>query len=217
MTACFVTATGTDIGKTWVSAELLRHARANGRSARGFKPVVSGFPGPDLAATDSGVLLAAMGESVTDDAIAAISPWRFAQPLSPDMAAAREGRSIPFDDLIAFCRAQITGEGLTLIEGVGGVMVPLDDTHTVCDWMAALGLPVILVAGAYLGTISHTLTALAALDAAKIPVKALALNDRGDGPVPVAETASAIARFAPGVAIVPIGGEGDISALAALL
>ena len=79
-----------------------------------------------------------------------MSPWRFAAPLSPDMAASRERRSIPFDALVAHCRAASERRGVTLIEGIGGVMTPLDAEHTVLDWIAALGAPALLVVGSYL-------------------------------------------------------------------
>src|SRR3546814_8137834 len=79
-----------------------------------------------------------------------MSPWRFRAPLSPDMAAAREGRTVPFDDLVDHCRDRLAAAaGPLLIEGVGGAMVPLDECHTVLDWMAALALPALLVSGTY--------------------------------------------------------------------
>ncbi len=71
-------------------------------------------------------------------------------------------------------------------------MVPLDTRHTTRDWMAALNLPVILVAGSYLGTISHTLTAIAALRAAGLAIHALILNESQYSPVPLAELAASI-------------------------
>ena len=221
MSAYFVTATGTDVGKTYVGAALIRYWCAKGIAARALKPLVSGFPGDDVSASDPGVLLRAMGEAVTEENLAALSPWRFAEPLSPDMAAAREDRSIPYDELIAFCTKAIAqAKGPLLVEGVGGVMVPLDARHTVLDWMADLELPLLLVAGSYLGSISHTLTALAALDARGLKPRALVLNDTGNAPVPLEETAAAIARFAPGIAIVTIprnATNDEISRLAALL
>ena len=100
------------------------------------------------------------GARPTREEIDRISPWRFAAPLSPDLAAAAEGRSIDFKALVEFSRDAAYGRGTVFIEGVGGIMVPLDATHTVLDWMSALRIPVLLVAGSYLGTISHTLTAL---------------------------------------------------------
>ncbi|MDE2463751.1 MAG: dethiobiotin synthase [Alphaproteobacteria bacterium] len=218
MSAYFVTATGTDIGKTYVSAALLRAFREAGEKVSALKPIVSGFPGPDPARSDPGVLLTAMAKSPDEAAINAISPWRFSEPLSPDMAAAREGRTIPFDELVAFCRRRIVAhEGLLLVEGVGGVMVPIDDVHTVRDWIVELGIPVLLVAGGYLGTISHTLTALDALASVGLRPHAVIVNDCGGAPVPLEETVATIARFAPHMPIVSMARDGDISALTALL
>ena len=205
MSAFFVTATGTDVGKTFVAAGLVRYLRGEGIDAAALKPIVSGFDRANARVSDPGVLLNAMGKAVTPEAVTRISPWRFAAPLSPDMAAVREGKNIGFDALIGFCRDAIAAHrGTLLIEGVGGAMVPLDARHTVLDWMAALRLPAILVAGSYLGTISHTLTAASAMARAGVTVAALAINDSGDGAVPLGETATTIGRFVPNIPIATI-------------
>ena len=169
MRSYFVTATGTDIGKTYVTAGILRAARAAGRPVQRHQTRPLRLrPRHSPPARDPAVLLAAMGKRVTQRNIAAITPWRFTAPLSPDMAAAREGRRVDFGALTAFCEAAIANAPDTLlIEGVGGVAVPLDDRHLVADWISALHIPAILVAGTYLGTISHTFTAAAFLDAPK--------------------------------------------------
>lgn len=219
MTAIFVTATGTGIGKTYVTAGLARHLAEQGKSVGVLKPVVTGFM-PDHNGSDPAVLLKALGEPASVDAMAAIAPWRFALPLSPDMAAAREGREIDFDELLAFCRAAVARHDTLLIEGIGGVMVPLDARHTVLDWMAALDLPVILVTGSYLGTLSHTLTAAAALERASVRLACLVMNDSGDGQVPLTDTAATLRRFLPGleIAIVPRNASSlDFAPLAALV
>ncbi len=134
--------------------------------------MASGFDPKNVAATDTGALLDALGLAATPANLDSVSPWRFVAPLSPDMAAAREQRVIPFDEFLEFCRTPRPSD-VTLIEGIGGVMVPLDDTHTVLDWIVELGAPVLLVAGSYLGTLSHTLTAVAAL-------RARGVRTRGD-------------------------------------
>jgi dethiobiotin synthetase len=201
----FVTATGTDIGKTFVSAGLIRHWLANGQRVEALKPVLSGFDPAAMASSDSGVLLAALGKAVTPQQIERISPWRFTAPLSPDMAAQREGRRIDVDDLVSFCQSSIAAQdGITLIEGVGGVMVPLDGERTVLDWMMLLQIPVVLVAGSYLGTISHTLTALDALLRRDMPIAALAVSESESQPVPLDETVTAIARFAGSIAVIGV-------------
>jgi dethiobiotin synthetase len=207
----FVTATGTDIGKTFVTAGLIRAC-----GAKAIKPIMSGFDEAAPEASDAGALLSAMGREITPEAIAAISPWRYAAPLSPDMAAAREGASINFEALLAFCRVA----DAALVEGVGGVMVPLNGKETVREWIAALKIPAILVAGTYLGTISHILTAAHALAAAGILIATIVLNESEISPVPPPETAATIGRFLPGIPIhiIPRGGSDEaFAALAAFL
>ena len=215
MSAFFITATGTDIGKTYVTAGLLRHLRSEGASA--IKPVVSGFTAESAAVSDPVQLLEAMGETITAETLTRISPWRFAEPLSPDMAAAREGRTIDFAALVEFCRARVSGaEGPLFVEGVGGVMVPLDVRHTVRDWMAALGLPVVLVAGSYLGTISHTLTALDVLARTRLKVAALVVNETAGSAVPLEETTTTLHRFAGDIPIVALRRGADAAEFGAL-
>jgi dethiobiotin synthetase len=193
MTTYFVTSTGTGIGKTLTTALLLRQLAAAKRPARAIKPVLSGFDPQSAAESDAGILLAAMGRRATQQSIAAIAPWRFAAPLSVDMAAAREGRAVDFDALVAWCRAQQREDHL-LIEGAGGVMAPLDDRHVMRDWIAALDVPALLVTGSYLGTLSHTLTALVALREKRIHVAATIVAASPGSPVSVQETAEVIAR-----------------------
>ncbi|MDY0883699.1 dethiobiotin synthase [Dongia soli] len=199
----FVTATGTDIGKTYVSAGLLRHWRQAGKRISALKPVMSGFDRSQAAASDAGELLQAMGLPVDDAHLDRLAPWRFAAPLSPDMAALREGKTIDPEAVTAFCRRHLENDlDYILVEGVGGVMVPLSESGTVLDWMASLKLPTILVAGSYLGTISHTLTALAVLKMRQISVASVVLNESPVSPVPLSETAAALKQHWGGIDIV---------------
>jgi len=106
--------------------------------------------------------------------------------------------------------------GVLLIEGVGGIMVPLDDERTILDVMMALRLPLILVAGSYLGTISHTLTALDALYRRDLDVTAIIVSETPGSTVPLDDTVKAIARFADPVIGLPrsqsrAGGSADDS------
>jgi dethiobiotin synthetase len=104
MSAFFVTATGTDIGKTFVTAGLIRHLRRLGHKVDAFKPVLSGFEMGGAAQSDAGQLLAALELDVTLETLDRMAPWRFTAPLSPDMAAAHENRSIDFQALVSACR-----------------------------------------------------------------------------------------------------------------
>ncbi len=196
MSAIFITATGTDVGKTYVAASLIRHLRGMGRMVDAIKPVVSGYDPEAAEASDPGVLLHALGLPVTEQEVDRISPWRFRAALSPDLAAAHEGRAIDVDTVIKFCQTAIEQRrDILLIEGVGGIMVPLDGERTILDVMMALQLPLILVAGSYLGTISHTLTALDALFRRELQVLAVVVSETSGSAVPLDDTVAAIARF----------------------
>lgn len=208
MTAVFVTSSGTDVGKTFVTVKLIEELRAGGRRAQALKPVASGFDAAHPESSDTALLLRAQGLEVTPENLDAVSPWRFAAPLSPDMAAARERRGIPFDALVAHCRAASEHDGITLIEGIGGVMVPLDSRHTVLDWIAALDAPALLIVGSYLGTLSHSLTAAAALRQRGVPLLGIVVSESQVQPVPAEETAATLARFVADtpVRVLPRGG-----------
>lgn len=205
MSAIFVTATGTDIGKTFVSAGLLKHWKAAGQPAEAIKPVSTGFDPAEAEGSDAGLLLRAQGKPATVEEIERISPWRFAAPLSPDVASSRERRTLPFDELVDFSkRAMKAAKGHLLIEGVGGVMVPLNDRHTVLDWMVELDAPLIVVTGSYLGTLSHTLTCLDVLKRRDLTIRALVVNETPGSSVPFSDTVSRLKCFASGTPIVAL-------------
>lgn len=190
MSTYFVAGTGTGVGKTFTTCALLYAAKLQKKKVRAFKPILSGWGGDDE--NDAMYIREA---SACKQALDDISPWRFAAPLSPHRAAALEGKVIDADALVDWSRAQMGTDGITLIEGVGGVMVPLTNVFTTLDWMEALAVPVILVTGSYLGTISHTLTALAVLRARKIQVAAVVMNESNGSSVTLAETKEGIAPF----------------------
>jgi dethiobiotin synthetase len=213
MTAIFVSATGTDVGKTFVTTGLIRHFLEAGRTVEAIKPIVSGFDPAALRASDSGALLAALRRPVTIEEAERLSPWRFAAPLSPDMAARREGRTIDFSAVTEFCRAAMAARrGHLLIEGIGGVMVPLDTRHTVLDLITQLRLPLLLVAGTYVGTISHTLTALQILTRRNLDVASVIVSESQGSAAPLDETVATIARFSDSIDVVGIPRLADAAA-----
>ena len=215
MAALFITGTGTDIGKTWLACALLRHWCAAGQRPLAFKPLLSGFDSSLVEASDPGQILSALGRDMAE--LDAIAPWRFAAPLSPNMAAALEGTAIDFDALVAFTRRAVGNDTCpTLIEGVGGVMVPLTDRQTVRDWIAASGLPAVLVAGSYLGSLSHTLTALEALLKVGVVVKAIVVNESDRSGVELDAVIENLMCHAPGVAVHGIPRAAPRSAVAGL-
>ncbi|HMM13979.1 MAG TPA: dethiobiotin synthase [Parvibaculum sp.] len=217
MTTIFVTSSGTDIGKTYVSALIIRQLHAKGLPVRALKPVVSGLDETTFPASDPAALLAALGEPVLYENVDTVSRWRFRAALSPDMAAAREGTSIDFRELVDHCRAREALHDPLLIEGVGGLIVPLDDRHTVLDWMLALKGPrlvPLLVVGSYLGTISHTLTTLDVMNRNGLAPRAIVVSESPAEPVPLDETVETIRRFAGLETIaLPRHGEPDLASL----
>lgn len=205
MKTLFITATGTEIGKTVVTTTLAWQARQRGEQVRVLKPVISGFDKDTYDESDTAQILRSLETEETEAAIDAISPWRFKAPLAPDMAAAREGTTLDFEPMVEFCREAESGpEGLLLIEGVGGLMVPLTETETVLDWIKALACPSVMVAGSYLGTISHTLTAMETAEKHGLDIAAIVISESEDSPVPISETANAIGRFLSGVPILEL-------------
>ena len=203
MAAYFVTSTGTDIGKTFVTASLIRYLRESSQPVAALKPVVSGYDSSVVETSDPAILLSALGRPVSAEEIERIAPWRFRAPLAPDIAAAREGRTVDFEKLVSYSRNEIDSTtGLLFIEGVGGIMVPLDANHTVLDWMEAINIPLLLVVGGYLGTISHTLTALDVLAKHKLRIAAIVVSENERDTVELDDTVSSIARFAGDIDVI---------------
>jgi len=202
MSALFVTATGTDIGKTFIACGIVAELRRRGRKVEALKPLVSGYDDSRADESDPGRLLAALGRDRNPSEIERISPWRYRAPLAPDMAAKREGKTVDFGAVVKFCRDAVGKQRDLLIEGVGGVMAPIAEGKTVLDWMADLGIPVLLAAGSYLGAQSHALTALAAMRERRIfPIALVVCESTELGGVDPVETAASLKRFAGGMKI----------------
>jgi dethiobiotin synthetase len=172
----FVTGTGTGVGKTILSAALLAAIAATGEQVRAYKPVLTGLDerlAPDERDAwppDHELLAAAAGMAAED-----VAPLRYGPAVSPHLAAQLASERIDPARLLAAARAR--AEGATLIvEGVGGLLVPLTDDYTVCDLAAALRLPVLIAARSGLGTINHTLLTLHVARAAGLDVRAVVLT-----------------------------------------
>ncbi len=195
----------TDVGKTFVACALLRAARVKGLSVSALKPVVSGFNGRDWADSDPGQLITAMGQPLTPRRLEDVSPLRFPAPLSPPMAARREGRTVRLDDLLAVCRPWLAAgdAAFGILETAGGVMSPIAEDGLCLDLMMQVPLPILLVGGAYLGAISHNLTALSVLNGAGLTVEAMVVSESADPEAPdYDETVEALRQWSRGVRVV---------------
>jgi dethiobiotin synthetase len=166
----FVTGTDTGVGKTQASCALLSLLADAGLKPQGFKPYESGCASLRAPADTLALREAARSTLPVD----ALCPHRFRAPVAPGVAARRLGREPDWDvTLAAWERLR---HGPVVVEGAGGLFVPLDSRHDIIDLVATLRLPVLLVARAGLGTLNHTALSLQALAARRIPVKAVLLS-----------------------------------------
>jgi dethiobiotin synthetase len=216
MPALFVSAVGTDVGKTFVACALITALRATGRPVDAFKPVLSGFDGPD--GSDAARLLDALGRPLSD--LDRMSPLRFKAPLAPPSAARAEGYALPLSDLAARCHERMEeSDGILLIEGAGGIMSPLAEGATNLDLAVELGAPILLVTGSYLGAVSHTLTALEAIKARHLTVSAIVISESDGDPPPLDEITGALQTFCPAIpaVVAPRAAHWDASNLLAFV
>ena len=148
----FVTGTDTGIGKTIVSCALLSAYSARGNAVIGMKPVVTGRvcgEWVDVKAIVAASSIAAPREWV--------NPYAFIPPISPHLAAKQAGMEIDIEIIRqAYCNLQKISD-VVVVEGVGGIMAPLNDRNDVADMAYALDLPIILVVGMRLGCLNHAL------------------------------------------------------------
>ena len=176
----FVTGTGTDIGKTYFLEKIARQQQ----NIKIIKPVISGF-NEDDANSDLHRLLKALGQEPSAKNFDEICLYKFTPPLAPNIAAKISGEEINFDKIVNFCQDKIITAKNTdqkiYIEGAGGIMTPITDDKTYLDLVLALKIPVILVSKNYLGTISHSLSAIKVLEDSGVKINHIAFNHmRGD-------------------------------------
>jgi dethiobiotin synthetase len=159
----FITATDTGIGKTFVTAGLARAFREAGVDVGVMKPVATGcrkvdngvvFGTPGLISDDAERIRNAAG---SDDELNLINPVRYEEPLAPLVAAQRARSPVDLSDIVSAYEKLRTRHQLLLIEGIGGLMVPIMEEYYVTDLIKTLECPAIIVTRPNLGTINHTL------------------------------------------------------------
>ncbi|MFA6563397.1 MAG: dethiobiotin synthase [Verrucomicrobiia bacterium] len=159
----FITGTDTGVGKTFVTAALVRALRKAGVHTGAVKPFATG------SRDDARVLRSAMDGELT---LAEINPVFFKRPLAPMVAARLEGKRVPLRVGLLAKRFE-----LLLVEGIGGWLVPLTERVTVADWVARQRWPIVIVARAGLGTINHTLLTVESARRRGVKIAAVFLND----------------------------------------
>ena len=183
MRGLFVTGTDTGVGKTVLSAALLAAMVAAGEPVRAHKPVLTGLDHADAGAEgqpgawppDHELLARVTGMRPEE-----VAPLRFGPAASPQLAASLAGESLEPERLIAAARQGAAGVTL-VVEGVGGLLVPLAEDYSVCDLAAALGLALVIAARPGLGTINHTLLTLEAARGAGLKARVASLEPFDEG------------------------------------
>ena len=186
--AIFVTGTDTGVGKTVVACALAAWCRSRGLRVGVMKPIATGDR------DDAKRLAHAAG---TRDHVASINPVFFPEPLAPWTAARRARRSIRLEPLVQRYRAVAARYDITIVEGVGGLLVPLTERLTVVDLVRRLDVPMVIVARAGLGTINHTLLTCRWARHQGLPVRGIVLNHAT--PPPADPMARLAVRTNPGI------------------
>jgi len=169
----FITGTDTEIGKTAVTAGIAACLKKQGQNVGVMKPVAAG------SRSDAEYLREAAGVS---DLLDDINPVFLQEPLSPNVAALREARSVELDPIYQAFTRLANAHTYLLVEGVGGLLVPIRDDFSAADLARELNLPVLIVARAALGTINHTLLTIEAAVARSLNVRGVVYNTLLPGP-----------------------------------
>lgn len=201
MKKIFVTSTGTEVGKTLFVSGLIKKLKQKSKVLKVLKPVISGFDFGDVP-NDISLICDALGENYSKQKTDEISLYKFAAPLSPDQASEIEKRSIDFSKLLSFCNEDYDGDFL-VIEGIGGHQVPLTKKHTIMDLISALKCDLnILVAGSYLGCLSHTISAIKNFESERVAIDLLVvtenLDEKDELYIPSSQTIASLKNFFSG-------------------
>jgi dethiobiotin synthetase len=197
----FITGTDTNVGKTWVAAGLTAALRQRGVKAVYFKPIQSGCPEEEgrLIPTDARLARTLAG---LVEPLEVLSPICLRLPLAPGVAAAQAGVEVDPGRIAAGLKALAVRYEFLVVEGAGGLYVPLIDTHfLVLDLIRWLNLPLAVVAKSGLGTINHTVLTVKAAQAAGIQVAGVILNRYPEKPGLAAETNPGVIAALTGVPI----------------
>ena len=210
----FVTGTDTDAGKTFVSCSLLRALRARGLRVAARKPVESGCAreGGELRPADAILLQAAAGG---EEALERICSLRLEEALAPGIAAERAGVSLDLDACLEECRQRASEVDMLLVEGAGGLLVPLAGDVDCAEFARRLGASLLVVVGVKLGAINHALLTLEAARARGLPIEGVILTHPSQDTDTAKETLrESLARLddAPILAEIPFSGSDEAGA-----
>ena len=162
----FVTGTDTGVGKTVASAALIHALRGAGEVVLPMKPIAAGAEERDGRWLNEDTLALAAAAGLGMEALDRVTPLLLREPMSPHIAAAREGRTITLAPILAELERARPADAFRVVEGVGGFVVPLGDHLDTVELARAVALPVVLVVGLRLGCLNHSLLTARAVEAA---------------------------------------------------
>lgn len=173
--AFFITGTDTGIGKTYVACQLIRQYVAQGYRVVGMKPVAAGCELVDGKWVNEDVRLLTEASNV-DAPLQLVNPYCFNPPIAPHIAAEQEGVDIQLDVIAQAYQALAELADIVVVEGAGGLLVPLNAQHTIADLIAYLNIPVLFVVGMRLGCINHALLSIEVMQTRHLPISAWVAN-----------------------------------------
>lgn len=172
----FITGTDTGVGKTYVACGIASELRKNGIDVGVMKPAESGCRIRKGSLIPADALALAQAAEVNDH-LDLVNTYRFREPLAPAVAARLEGKRIDLRAILRSFRTLASRHDFMLVEGAGGIMVPLTSRLTYLDLAAKIGFPALIVARPNLGTINHTLLTVEALRKRSVPILGICIND----------------------------------------
>jgi dethiobiotin synthetase len=142
-----------------------------------YKPILSGFNISNIKDSDSYKILKTNNKEPKMEDIKEISPWLFEKPIAPSIAAKKEKKSLKYNDVLEWCLKKSDNNIINIFEGAGGLLVPIEKIKTLLDLMKDLNSKIVLVVGNYLGSVSHTLSAIHNLQHANLQIINIIINE----------------------------------------
>ncbi len=198
----FITGTDTGVGKTYVATGIAKALRSAGVAVGVMKPAETGCGSRSgkLIPRDAAALVRA---AAVRDSLSLVNPYRFRSPVAPSVASAIERKPIDPEKILKSFKTLSQRHEFMIVEGAGGIMVPLAEGYLFLDLAEAMGLPVVIVARPGLGTINHTLLTIEALRNRGITIAGVVINDGQEGRKGLAEaTSPAVIQEISGVPII---------------
>ncbi|MCX6388738.1 MAG: dethiobiotin synthase [Solirubrobacterales bacterium] len=178
----FIAGTDTGCGKSFVTATIAASLATSGTTVSVRKPLLTGLDEPSTPANPLDHELLAMASGEPDPKV--VSPIRFGPPMSPHLAAEKAGEEIDLASIASGLKEEMSTvpDRVMLVEGIGGLLVPITRTSSVADLAVEMGLPLIIAARPGLGTINHCLLTLEAARSRGLEVRAVVLSQWPDDP-----------------------------------